>query len=113
MRLQAYFAQALSPTDGDNQRFTQLPGISHDEIGTIAPKARNMPDFLRFLEENDDPRVNDVKKVMEKWGRVEIVDAAFKGLPNLRFILFPLADQHRFSYWRIHRYTIINRVFTC
>lgn len=80
MRLQAYLTQALPPTAADNQRFIQLPGISHDEIHTIAPKAKNMSQFLRSLEEKDDPRVNDVKKVMEKWGRVEIVDAAFKGL---------------------------------
>lgn len=80
MRLQAYLAQALPPTVGDNQRFTQLPGIGYDEIHTIAPKAKDMSDFLRSLEEKKDPRVNDVKKAMERWGHVEIVDAAFKGL---------------------------------
>lgn len=80
MRLQAYFAQALPPTTAESQRFTQLPGISHDEIHTIAPKAKDMSEFLRSLEEKDDPRVNDVKKAMKKWGHIEIVDAAFKGL---------------------------------
>jgi translocation protein SEC63 len=55
MRLQAYLAQALPPTAGADKQ------------------------FLRSLEENDDPRINDAKKrVMERWGRVEIVDAAFK-----------------------------------
>lgn len=58
MRLQAYLAQAIPPAAiADNQ-------------------------FLRSLEEEDDPKVNDVKKkVIERWGCVEIVDAAFKGLP--------------------------------
>lgn len=79
MRLQAYFTQALPPTAADNQRFTQLPGIDYDTIHTIAPKAKDMSEFLRSLEEKKDPRVNDVKKTMEKWGQIEIVDATFKG----------------------------------
>jgi translocation protein SEC63 len=82
MRLQAYLAQALPPTAADNQRFIQLPGIDYDEIHTIAPKAKDMSEFLRSLEEKDDPRINDVKKVMERWGHVEIVDATFKGLQS-------------------------------
>jgi translocation protein SEC63 len=44
-----------------------------------------MSDVLHSLEEKNDPRSNDVKKALEKWGRVEIVEAAFKGessLPN-------------------------------
>jgi len=55
MRFQTYLAQSLPPTaSADNQ-------------------------FLRSLEEKDDPKINEVKKkVMERWGRVEIVDAAFK-----------------------------------
>ena len=73
MRLQAYLAQALPPTAAaDNQ-------------------------FLRSLEEKDDPKIIDVKKkVMERWGRVEIVDATFKGLAVFRmaFILYSLANQH-------------------
>ena len=59
MRLQAYLTQALPPAAVvDNQ-------------------------FLRSLEEKDDLSLNDVKKkVMERWGRVEIVDATFKGLQS-------------------------------
>lgn len=80
MRLQAYLAQALPPTAPDNQCFTQLPGIGYDEIHKLAPKAKDMSEFLRSLEEKKDPRVSDVKKALERWGHVEIVDAAFKGL---------------------------------
>lgn len=93
MRLQAYLAQALPPTAADNQRFIQLPGISYDEIHTIAPRAKDMSEFLRLLEEKDDPRINEVKKVMEKWGQVEIVDAAFKSLQSFA-ILSSLTNQH-------------------
>lgn len=90
MRLQAYLVQALSPTAADNQRFIQLPGIDYDEVRTIAPKAKDMSEFLRSLEEKDDPRVNDAKKVMERWGHVEIVDASFKGLQSFTWHLFYL-----------------------
>ena len=90
MRLQAYLVQALPPTAADNQRFIQLPGIDYDEIRTIAPKAKDMSEFLRSLEEKDDPRVNDAKKVMERWGHVEIVDASFKGLQSFTWHLFYL-----------------------
>jgi translocation protein SEC63 len=93
MRLQAYLAQALPTTTSDNQRFIQLPGIHVDEIRTIAPKAKDMTEFLRSLEEKDDPRVNDVKKAMERWGHVEIVDAAFKGLQLFILSSF-FANQH-------------------
>ena len=80
MRLQAYFVQALPPNAADIQRITQLPGIGCDDVHTLAPKAKDMSGFLRSLEEKDDPRVNDVKKAIEKWGRIEIVEATFKGL---------------------------------
>ena len=49
MRLQAYLAQALLPTVFVDRQ------------------------FLRSLDEKDDPKINDIKKtVLERWGRVEI-----------------------------------------
>lgn len=45
----------------------QLPG-----------KTKEMIDLLRVLEKKDDDRVPAIKKAMEKWGRVEMVDASFK-----------------------------------
>ena len=47
--------------------------------------------FLRSVDGNVDP---DIKKtVLEKWGRVKIVDACFKGLPSFakKFILYSLS----------------------
>jgi len=79
MRLFAAFAQALPPTASDRLRLTQLPGISVEDITAVAPKAKDMSDVLHSLEEKDDPRSKDVKKTLEKWGRVQIVEAAFKG----------------------------------
>jgi hypothetical protein len=66
MRLQAYLAQALPPAAAvDNNQ------------------------FLRSLEGKDDPTINDIKKtVIERWGRVEIVDAVFKGLQSFAWHSF-------------------------
>ncbi|KAF5388148.1 hypothetical protein D9615_000013 [Tricholomella constricta] len=77
MRLHAYITQALLP-GSERLRFAQLPGIKIDEVLTLAPEATDMGDFVHALEEKHDGRVVDVKKAIEKWGRAEIVDAAFK-----------------------------------
>ena len=69
MRLQAYLAQALPPTAFIDKQ------------------------FLRSLDGGDDPTINDVKKaVLEKWGRVEIVDASFKGLQSFAWHSFSLTN---------------------
>ncbi|KAF9468774.1 translocation protein sec63 [Collybia nuda] len=77
MRLHAYLAQALIP-GSDHLRFAQLPGISTAEVDTLAHEARDLGDILSALEKKSDSRALDVKKALQKWGRIEIVDAAFK-----------------------------------
>ncbi|PPQ95847.1 hypothetical protein CVT26_015977 [Gymnopilus dilepis] len=78
MRLYAYIAQALPLNASERLRLTQLPGLTKDDITEIAPKARGMEDLLHELEEKHDERLSDVKKAVEKWGKVDIVDATFK-----------------------------------
>jgi translocation protein SEC63 len=78
MRLHAYLAQALIP-GSERLRFAQLPGIKADEIDTLAPEAKDVSDVLSALEKKQDSRAVDVKMALQKWGRIEIVDAAFKG----------------------------------
>ncbi|KAJ3507822.1 hypothetical protein NLJ89_g6088 [Agrocybe chaxingu] len=88
IRLYAFLAQALPPNASDKMRFTQLPGITTEDVAKFAEKAkersekdgkvRDMSDLLFELEAKEDGRARDVRKAMEKWGRVEIVDAAFK-----------------------------------
>ncbi|CAA7269196.1 unnamed protein product [Cyclocybe aegerita] len=88
IRLYAFLAQALPPNASDKMRFTQLPGITTEDVAKFAEKAkersekdgkvRDMSDLLFELEAKEDGRASDVRKAMEKWGRVEIVDAAFK-----------------------------------
>jgi len=81
MRLFAAFTQAIPPNASERLRLTQLPGISAEDVEAVAPKAKDMSDVLHSLEEKDDPRSKDVKKTLQKWGRVEIVEAVFKGEP--------------------------------
>jgi translocation protein SEC63 len=82
MRLHAYLAQAVLP-GADRLQFVQLPGITMDELTFLAPGAKDLDDFVQALEEKQDARLMDVRKAMEKWGRIEIVDAAFKGVSCL------------------------------
>lgn len=78
MRLHAYLTQALLP-GAEELRFAQLPGIKEDESKTLAPKAKDVGDFVHALEEKQDGRLADVKKAVSKWGRLECVEASFKG----------------------------------
>ncbi|KAF8632412.1 hypothetical protein AX17_004853 [Amanita inopinata Kibby_2008] len=96
MRLHAHLVQALPPsilslartasTADDKEfinphalSFAQLPGISSlEEASAIAPTAANFGDFVHVLEEKADGRLPDVKKALSRWGRVDLVDIAFK-----------------------------------
>lgn len=77
MRLQAHIVQALLPGPEKN-RFVQLPGIKGEELPDLAPNARDFADIVKSLEEKHDSRAIDVKKAVDYWGRLEVVDASFK-----------------------------------
>ncbi|KIJ32311.1 hypothetical protein M422DRAFT_76544 [Sphaerobolus stellatus SS14] len=71
MHLHANLAQAVLPgTDS----IIQFPGM--DE------KAQDLPDTLERLierlEEKEDPRIDIIRKVGEKWGRLDVVDVTYK-----------------------------------
>lgn len=84
MRLHAYVAQALPP--GEAQlRLAQLPGFDPEEVVKQSAKSESLGDFVSTLEEKRDERVLEVKKAFEQWGKVQIVDAAFKVIGE-RFI---------------------------
>lgn len=78
MRLHAYLAQALPPIENERLRLAQLPSISKTDVEAFA-NTKNLTDFADALESKKDERVGDVKKALEKWGAIEIVDATFKG----------------------------------
>jgi translocation protein SEC63 len=85
MRLHAYITQALLP--GKEQlKFAQLPGVKLDEKqGGV----ENLAKFVESLEKKGDARVQDVRKALEGWGRLELVDVSFKG----RFSFFFTFDR--------------------
>ena len=108
MRLFAAFAQALPPSASERLRLTQLPGISAEDIAAVAPKARDMSDVLHSLEEKNDPRSKDVKMTLQKWGRVEIVEAAFKGRSSRSNYCW-FENSYRFvSHWRTHCHAVVD-----
>jgi len=107
MRLFAAFAQALPPSASERLRLTQLPGISAEDIAAVAPKAKDLSDVLHSLEEKNDPRSKDVKKTLEKWGRVEIVEAAFKGESSTSDYCW-FESSWLSSHWRTHCHAVVD-----
>ncbi|KAJ4473619.1 Sec63 Brl domain-containing protein [Lentinula aciculospora] len=76
MRLHGYLAQALLPrgSPAKQDRLSQLPGIT----GEDALKADDLVEVIDELEANSDSRAENVKKAVARWGRLEVVDAAYK-----------------------------------
>ncbi|EED84394.1 predicted protein [Postia placenta Mad-698-R] len=79
MRLYAYLAQALPPGQ-DQLRLAQLPGISMDESAKLSPRFNAVDQLIESFEKEGDERLPEIKKAAQNWGKVEIVDAAFKVL---------------------------------
>ncbi|KAI0269408.1 Sec63 Brl domain-containing protein [Gloeopeniophorella convolvens] len=77
MRLHAFLAQAILP--GSNiSRWSQLPGLKNDEIRSLQGSLRDFGDVVSALEDKGNALAVDARKATERWGRVELVDAAFK-----------------------------------
>ncbi|KAF5363456.1 hypothetical protein D9756_000996 [Leucocoprinus leucothites] len=77
MRLHAYLAQALLPVENQRNRLTQLPSIQNKDVESLND-AKTLTDVAQALESKNDDRAGDVKKALERWGAIEVVDAAFK-----------------------------------
>jgi translocation protein SEC63 len=84
MRLHAYLAQALLPGN-EKLRFAQLPLIQSDEVASLPPANQKLEDLVAALEKNGDQRVGQVKKAVKTWGRLELVEASFKGKSLLMY----------------------------
>ncbi|KAL1747750.1 Sec63 Brl domain-containing protein [Schizophyllum fasciatum] len=81
--VQASLAQAVLPSPPlttAEQHLLQYPGVSLDDIKTLASAEKSAPGLIKHLEAAGDARAADVKKAAEKWGSAEIVDAQFKVL---------------------------------
>ena len=82
MRLHSYFTQAVNPSavaSTERRRFSQLPGVSASDIDSLEKSAKTLPEVVTSLEAKKDARAADVKKALQKWSTIELVDASFKG----------------------------------
>lgn len=79
MRLHAYITQALYPGQ-ESLRFAQLPGINQSEAEEFAKESHGFEDLTGSLEEKQDGRLDEIKKVVSRWGKLDLVDASFKGI---------------------------------
>ena len=41
---------------------------------------RDVKSFIEHLEKSNDTRASEVRKAAESWGKLELVDASFKGM---------------------------------
>ena len=86
VQLSAHLTQAVPPppktvkeSDKDWLKFSQLPDMSLDEVDKFKD-VHGFDRLIQNLESSNDPRVGDVKKVVQNLGNVQIVGSAFKGL---------------------------------
>ena len=82
MRLYAFITQAILPANSNlKQRLAQLPGIKPSEVmgDDASINVDDVKDVAAGLEAKHDGRAVDVKKPVDKWGRIEVVDASYKG----------------------------------
>lgn len=78
MRLHAYLTQALLP--GENTlKFAQLPGIAEKEAIQLSGEVSDVAQVAESFAEKNDERASEVKKALSRWGKLDIVDASFKG----------------------------------
>ncbi len=77
--MHAYITQALYPGQ-ESLKFAQLPGIKQSEAKEFAKEFDAYEDLTTTLEDKHDGRLEDVKKAIARWGKLDLVDASFKGI---------------------------------
>ncbi|KAH9037635.1 Sec63 Brl domain-containing protein [Lactarius pseudohatsudake] len=77
MRLHAYLAQGILP-GSQGARWAQLPGMKKGDIRALPATSRDFADVISHLEEQKNVLAEDARKAVERWGRIEIVNATFK-----------------------------------
>lgn len=89
IRLQAYLAQAILPgTSSLHAKLSQIPGVGGKDEEIVELDAEDIASAAKALEKKGDGRSEVAEKVAQRWGKVQIVDASFKG--NLIHRLFVL-----------------------
>ena len=74
MHLNASFSQALRP--GASPLF-QFPGVTEEDVKEN--KGKGIAELIARLEARHDQRAPSIRKATERWGKLDIVDAKFKG----------------------------------
>ena len=78
MHLHAYLAQALLP---GSEPLLQFPSITKTDANGVATEGETVPlnGLVKKLASRQDPRVEQLKEVGKQWGKLDVVDAQFKG----------------------------------
>ena len=74
MHLNASFSQALRPGASP---LLQFPGVTEEDVKEN--KGKGIAELIARLEARHDQRVPSIRKAAERWGKLDIVDAKFKG----------------------------------
>ena len=104
MRLHAYITQALYPGQ-TSLKFAQLPGIKQSESEEFTKESDGYEDLAISLEEKQDGRLSDIKKAISRWGKLDLVDASFKGMWSCPPC--PTITHTSPSYWRSSRHAFV------
>jgi len=83
MRLHAHLAQAILPAFSHNDsilksKLTQLPGVEADDVSDLPTDVPSVEEFAELLTKRGDPRATEAAKVIQTWGRIELVDVSFQ-----------------------------------
>lgn len=78
MHLNASFSQALRPGASP---LLQFPGVTEEDVKEN--KGKGIAELIARLEARHDQRATSIRKATERWGKLDIVDAKFKGNSHL------------------------------
>jgi hypothetical protein len=79
MRLHGYFVQGILP-GSPGARWAQLPGLKNEEIRAFPTTSRDFMDVITALDgQQKSALAADARKTLDSWGRIEVVDASFRG----------------------------------
>lgn len=81
MRLHAYLAQAIPPSSPKPVLLSQFSNISFEDAKSTAEQlgSPDLKSYISFLRQSNHPNTKDAIKTAEHWGRLELVEASFKG----------------------------------
>ena len=54
--------------------------MKRSDIRALPATSRDFADVISHLEEQKNVLAEDARKAVDRWGRIEIVDARFKGM---------------------------------